>query len=588
MKKIIKKYAISRLTFVVFIAFVFPISYLSSGWVKDFIDKWIGMDLFLNNYLYLAIFLFLVVEVFVGYLPYQLLSNYYYLKDDKSPFWSALKSTIKCSWWGDYQYAWQAARISIECGIWSSKEKEIDVSEFVIGFISRLKNENGTEIADSDDIPNLPNCFVLTDSDKQPLISSYFEAIQQINPKTKNKDRFLTKATIDRGFLAPQHLLDGLLSRFGESWPLLIKNFEREITRSNFKSGAVPIESEDINRVQTFTFYCWLIWGPSIPLGRNACSQWIDKPQGIIALQYGFGDENNSLHVLPLITPEKDDDNYSKLYKLIIDSPLAQEFTLKVRPVWISKDEYYRGYELKSSLRLLGKAQQSIFEDPARRSITVTSGKLALDYVWALNFNENKTHTNPKKYYSSYVWVIFVLCEKNGEPVYPRNNKPWLGMFPFFEHGNIADDTTYAVFKRQLANKALTSVSRLLESTALSGSEKIGGNKVFRYACASDDANCSECGEQNYPKDFRASIIVRDYIENLLGKPPVWKHNPEEGTTKEGDSTSKEKGTFDYLAEHVIMPSVDKPWKYRDDFRSCNLPDVISQFYDSLENESKN
>src|SRR5262249_40613877 len=48
-----------------------------------------------------------------------------------------------------------------------------------------------------------------------------------------------------------------------------------------------------LQRLQTFLFDCWLLWGPSIPL--CTCEAWHG---GRPAPQFGVGDENNSLALL--------------------------------------------------------------------------------------------------------------------------------------------------------------------------------------------------------------------------------------------------------------------------------------------------
>ncbi len=58
--------------------------------------------------------------------------------------------------------------------------------------------------------------------------------------------------------------------------------------------------------VQRFEFFCWLLWGPSIP--ACTCKRWRGS---FIALQYGYGDENNSFPLL--LEDEHVEDTFRKI-----------------------------------------------------------------------------------------------------------------------------------------------------------------------------------------------------------------------------------------------------------------------------------
>src|SRR3546814_8091673 len=49
----------------------------------------------------------------------------------------------------------------------------------------------------------------------------------------------------------------------------------------------------DVRQIQLFSYFCWLSWGPSIPI--CACREW-GSPFGVV--QFGYGDENNSIEVV--------------------------------------------------------------------------------------------------------------------------------------------------------------------------------------------------------------------------------------------------------------------------------------------------
>src|ERR1700733_10285680 len=80
------------------------------------------------------------------------------------------------------------------------------------------------------------------------------------------------------------HLVPGVLARYEEDWGPVIDAFGRAVVNSDddFRYSAA-------RELQLFIFDCWLMWGPSIPI--CTCPEW----HGEVALQYGFGDEDNSL-----------------------------------------------------------------------------------------------------------------------------------------------------------------------------------------------------------------------------------------------------------------------------------------------------
>lgn len=571
------------------------------NWISQHVVK------LLFIYLWGTIFVILFVEWLAGYKSFKLLRDFYSRQTDNFPGLSALKMVIKCLWWGDYQHVWEATRVRIEWQLWLQEKNETDSDKkeadrkkmdkkeayFVKGFIRAYSKKikeglspSNIDIQGCDDIPfDVDNCFVLTNDAKRELISNYFKAIDEINRDDLLRHKFLTEAEVTTGFLAPQQLLAGLLSEFEDDWSSLLIRFENEADHS----------ASELQLTQMFIFYCWLLWGPSIPLGRNG-PQWIPKAGGenIIAMQYGFGDENNSLPLLPLVNGgQVEDERYQTLYKYITKTPLAQAMKLKVRPVWIPREESKREsvVELARSIDKLGKAQLTALKINNEMN---NEGILALDYE-PTNFIEksNDEIAGQRNYYSAYVWVMFILCKiDDGAPEHSNNDSPWLGMYPFFEHGNIADDRTYAVFKRQLAFKALASISRLLENDCgyNNTGKKVKDIYFFQYACASDHSNCPENCDVPYPKEFRSSNCIRDYIDNLLKTDneaePQWQHKAE------GAHAKTDFGHFKHLKDNVSMEkwvkckTVKEAEKNHRFFSACHLPTIIEEFnaYDGTNN----
>ena len=87
----------------------------------------------------------------------------------------------------------------------------------------------------------------------------------------------LSTVAISTGFLAPLHLLAGLVAEVEDDWELILTQYGRAVSRRH--------DPLSFRTLQAFEFDCWLLWGPSIPV--CTCRQW----SGVKAVQYGYGDE---------------------------------------------------------------------------------------------------------------------------------------------------------------------------------------------------------------------------------------------------------------------------------------------------------
>jgi hypothetical protein len=117
----------------------------------------------------------------------------------------------------------------------------------------------------------------------------------------QSADSFISQVRVKRGFVAPLHLVSGLLAECEDDWGPVIEDYGRQVAQPlpaiPGADGPQRFASRDgelrLQRLQTFLFDCWLLWGPSIPI--CTCEAWY---AGRPVLQFGFGDENNSLALL--------------------------------------------------------------------------------------------------------------------------------------------------------------------------------------------------------------------------------------------------------------------------------------------------
>jgi hypothetical protein len=369
----------------------------------------------------------------------------------------------------------------------------------------------GTE-DDSEPQIRLQTCDELIDHDTRRAIIDYLSTLRSPSPG------FLLPVTIERGFVAPLHLLDGLLEQFKQSWGTLIPAFD----------AAAYLGSDSLGpwrRRQASMFLVWLIWGPSIPV--CTCAYW----KGRLVLQYGYGDENNSI---PLVIPEAKCEEWLRTLQ---GGPPARQFAVK------------GNLRLAPSSEHFGHAQDRLH------------GGLVLEY-------ESHQLKSGPNYYTAYVWVIFVISQEP-EPGVPNTVTPpwyplhdsrkrdlprWLDVLPFFEHANIADANTYTSAKEQLASKIFPTLQRIVNDVDPKGAVRLR----FEYGCAVDDAACDG-----------------DVDRQTLAVPPI-------GKTIRALLEERKQHIPRELADRVRLDH-----RENQDFAACHLPDMIKDLYGHLKRESE-
>jgi hypothetical protein len=290
-------------------------------------------------------------------------------------------------------------------------------------------------------------------------IKTYFIVLRDLETDPK-EIKFLTTLTIETGFVSPLLLLAGLLSRFDKAWPMIVRAYNEDVgdelkhtwvERIRGKKNAAPLWTTMFRKYQKFNFDCWLQWGPSIP---NSKSHY-DKE--FTSIQYGFGDENNSI-------------------ELVADRRFLKD---QLKPLW--EGEEWRS--LARPARVQGKIVHSTvlsIDDKkdagsALKDAWGTEGRILLqrvdDKAWMVK------HSDRGQYYSAYLWVMFVVMVRRAEdqpltPLHPSSanpdltSHPWLDLFPFFEHCNIACPAALMLIKEQLALKAVSGIARLVKHAA--------------------------------------------------------------------------------------------------------------------------
>jgi len=371
----------------------------------------------------------------------------------------------------------------------------------------------------------LKNCNSFQEEGFQTAIDRYFAALAGL----KRPPEFISAVEIRTGFVAPLLLLAGLLQYFGEDWEPVLTKFGRD---TDEMGDPLAVEgSHRLRKIQAFIFDCWLLWGPSIPICSDKCDEWGRGSQS--SLQFGFGDENNSIE---LVADKKELNDFAANFgkRQVMAFKACVSGTLK------------RGSDVQSATgQFLVRPLADAMQTEKRRLVLDLHGGGTVTAVEG----EGDSGT---PYYSAYLWVLVVVIGANGRPIHenadPARRFPWTSFVPFFEHGNVADRDTYVFLKQQLAEKAVRAIERAAGELA-----KSNRRVRFSYACAIDDSGCGN--GLAYPADASS---IRSMMQAAAPKELV------------------DSGVLDF---NTYSPD-DHPYS------SCKLPGILKRYYEELAKEN--
>ncbi len=327
-------------------------------------------------------------------------------------------------------------------------------------------------------------------------IIRYFVVLKELGAN-EDELKFLATTQIRTGFVAPLHLIAGLLQRFSSDWRGIIDAYDEDVRREAVQSEYSREALGALRRTQKFIFDCWLQWGPSIPLGAPSTERaWRGS---VVSLQYGYGDENNSIDLVghrpaleQMIKALWGDDSGVLAKSAKVEGRLAHSMVLgklkkdvgeTLRTSWRVDDEIGEDESVGDQLAK-GRVVMLLSEPPAKQ-------RLAKDGTALTTFGSIESLHSPE-YYSAYLWVIFAILRREGDawiPAHPdpddhgRTIRPWLDFIPFFEHGNIACHRAFAFTRTQLARKALSGLRQMVGGAAADAYPL-----RFAFACAIDES----------------------------------------------------------------------------------------------------
>lgn len=409
-------------------------------------------------------------------------------------------------------------------------------------------------------------------------VGHYFACLESIGLEGRESDRFVCPIEIVTGFAAPLHLVTGLLVEFNEAWDRILLSFNTNL-QSAQRYGLTGQAGLDVRQIQLFSYFCWLSWGPSIPI--CGCREW-DSPFGVV--QFGYGDENNSIEVVG-----KREDIDDALQDLLArqraqERARANDGERQVNtPPFTGMAVPAKAIGQLRLSRSLGDRSEREVDRLPRAALCSWGGEqdqrplLFISDIVPTNVVEEDAHTqdvsqgsivkdphaSASRYYSAYLWAAFVLLEADSTgrwaPVSEvRGAGPsWRDLFVYFEHGNLADAETCAFGKQQLARKSIAGLCEILLLDP-----EMADRHRFAFACAIDESGCGY--PLAYP-EWGGGRPMRELLHEAL----------------------RERATWDPVAQTVLSRKL-----FRFDFfnggerghpySSCSFPRIIAAHYKEM------
>lgn len=445
--------------------------------------------------------------------------------------------------------------------------------------------KGGAATGDYSKIPiKVNSMFFMLAREREEHWQHYFEALRDADVGGLAEEEIGTAANVDVqwGFLAPQHLLAGLMSRFNEDWRPILGVYRQSLPTEGARDGGFA-------NLQASQWNCWLVWGPSVPI--CSCAQW----EGHYAFQYGYGDENNSLPLL---------DGAAAAGESALDR-LAREVMAQGAGAGVAKLAgrlRWGPFRLRASQAAGGHEEGPATGDddpdldddePSAPARTSTRKLLLADAQSALLCGDSLAQSDqsdsllleltslqpsdmPRAYFSAYLWMMFLVTTGADDPDGPkllwgrryptwpdrtalRSQQLWRHLLPVFVHANIADPAALRFQRSTLIESSLATLRNIWESRADNfHADDLRAGIRFHLVCASDYSGCGEA--VRFPPNQSLCDLMRKRL------------------ARETDAD---------FARSVALPDPAETMSTRSEglaayFSSCHLNEMIADYFDHV------
>jgi hypothetical protein len=419
--------------------------------------------------------------------------------------------------------------------------------------------------------------FFRRTNDNAGLWKRYFDHLIATGVVMESDVASLVPIRVTMGFLSAQFLVAGLLSRFEEDWRPVLNAYQSSIPPGTGRGAFESLQASQWN--------CWLMWGPSIPV----CQCWT----GLFALQYGYGDENNSIPVVELVSEAGVPKTLGPIARQLQAEGRGARFAvltgrLRWGPFFFQPAENERRVirddddddldEERSRGKVgLALAQASLYEE-------VVAHRRDSDSVVLELMRVDESLAESHVYFSAYLWTMFLVAtaaQSDQEPGigpvllrgqrYPqwsddpaarrrlRDAHLWADLLPVFVHANIGDPAALSFQKQVLVENSLQLLRQVWGRRAdLFEPRDVAAGIRFYLVAASDYSGCG-C-EIRFPAQHSLLAELRRRLAD------------------ESDRA---------FAESVVLPRDDetpetRSWGLAGFFSACHLPEMIHNYYDHV------
>lgn len=415
-----------------------------------------------------------------------------------------------------------------------------------------------------------PHSFFSRTLEREQDWQRYFDSVHRLSDTDHAPGSTLCRIRA-KGFVAPQYLVAGLLPRFQDDWRPIITEYEHQIG-----DGGSAFFSFQASQWNT-----WLMWGPSVPICR--CDEW----EGVRALQYGYGDENNSMPIIggaesaptSLDNLARGCDAKQRAVGAVLKRMTGRlrwapwllqraAVTACTNGVACSTAQSAMSGEIAvpGTERWPAARAQRLIYDPDRHDTQQGALVFQADEV-------REGEPAPLSYYSAYLWLMFLVCRRPAAPgqaprrladAYPTANarapdrsarQLWRELIPVYVHANVADAHALEIHQRALVNNATCLLRQLWTDQPRLFPTIDRSELCFCLVSGSDYSGCG------HPVRFPAE-------DPLVERLRAW-------IAQDGDSA---------FTSSILLPPRDetpasRPWELAQFYSACHLPDLVADYY---------